>query len=141
MTSGSPHVFRYQPATNLYQIEIWQGAEAQLEAGSVSDFGIPQEPAVVAQGVGEKGLPEGVVFDANQIFQEARGLYVGAESLTAQAGEAAWSDPIYFYPDGTTTTARVLLRNEHDYYIVLDLRGLTGVTTVSDVMTADELPR
>ena len=58
-----------------------------------------------------------------------------------QTGEAAWSEPIYFFPDGTTTTVRLLLRNEHEFYIILDLRGLTGITTVSDVMTVDELPR
>lgn len=141
MTSGSPHVFRYQPLTNQYQIEVWQGAESQLEAGSVSDFGTPVESAVVAQGAGKKGLPEGVLFDANQIFQEARGLFVGGETIKGQVGEAAWSEPIYFFPDGTASTARLLLRNEHELYIILDLRGLTGITTVSDVMTADELPR
>ncbi len=141
MTSGSPHVFRYQPLTNQYRVEIWSGAESQLEAGSVSDFGIPLEPAVVAEGLGTKGLPEGVLFDANQMMQDMRAMFVGADAAAPQNGEAAWSDPIYFYPDGTATTARLLVKNEHDLYIVLDLRGLTGVTTVSGVLTADELPQ
>jgi prepilin-type N-terminal cleavage/methylation domain-containing protein len=141
MTSGSPHVFRYQPLTNQYQIEVWHGAEAQLEASSVSDFGTPLESAVVSQGLGEDGLPDGVLFDANQTLQEVRGMFVGAEAVASRSGEAAWSDPIYFFPDGTTSTARLLLRNEYELYIILDLRGLTGVTTVSEVMTADELPQ
>jgi hypothetical protein len=138
MTSGSAHVFRYQPLTNIYQVEVWHGAEAQLEAATVSDFGTPLEPAVVVQAIGEKGLPDGVVFDATQTLQDTRGMFLGAEAAQT-AGE--WSDPIYFFPDGTTSQARLLLRNELELYIVLDLRGLTGVATVSDVLTADELPQ
>ena len=141
MSSGSPHVFRYQPLTNQYQVEIWQGAEAQLEAATVSDFGVPLEPAVITQALGEDGLPDGVVFDTNQTQQDMRGLLVGAEAMQMQSGQEAWSEPIYFFPDGTTSTARLLLRNEHELYIVLDLRGLTGVATLSDVLTTDELPQ
>lgn len=141
MTTGTPHVFRYQPLTNQYRVEIWSGADSQLEAGSVSDFGIPQQPAVVAQGVGDKGLPEGVVFDANQTLQDMRAMLIGADAAQPLAGEAAWSEPIYFFPDGTTSTARLLLHNELGLYVVLDLRGLTGVVTVSPVLSADELPQ
>src|SRR5688572_19729524 len=140
MTSGSPHAFRYQPETNVYQVEVWSGAESQLEAPTVSDFGIPVEPAVISQSVGDKGLPEGVVFDATQTAQDMRGMFVGAEAAQTLGG-AEWSEPIYFFPDGTTSHARLLLRNESDLYIMLELRGLTGVTTVSDVLTADEVTR
>jgi prepilin-type N-terminal cleavage/methylation domain-containing protein len=140
MTTGSPHVFRYQPLTNIYQVEVWHGAEAQLEAGTVTDFGTPLQPAIITQAVGDKGLPDGVVFDANQTLQDMRAMFVGADSAQGQGG-AEWSDPIYFFPDGTTSTARLLLRNEQELYIARDLRGLTGVTTVSDVLAADELPQ
>jgi prepilin-type N-terminal cleavage/methylation domain-containing protein len=136
MTMGSPHVFRYQPGTNVYQVEVWHGADAPLEAAVASDFGTPLESGIVTQAVGEKGLPDGVVFDANQMLQDVRSLFVAADP-----GSAEWSEPIYFFPDGTTSHARLLLRNELDLYIVLDLRGLTGVTKVSDVMTVDELPQ
>jgi hypothetical protein len=141
MTTGSPHVFRYQPETGIYQVEIWSGAEAQIEASSLADFGIHVEPAVVSHAAGEKGLPEGVVFDANQTNVDLRALMIGADQLTPQGGTggAAWSDPIYFFPDGTTSTTRLMLRNERMNYVILDLRGLTGVTTVSDVLTADEV--
>ena len=141
MTTGTPHVFRHMPLTNQYQVEIWSGAESQLEAASLSDFGIPQQPTVVAQGIGEKGLPDGVVFDANQTLQDTRAMLVGADGMQSQMGQAEWSEPIYFFPDGTTSTARLLLHNELGLYVVLDLRGLTGVVTVSPVLTADELPQ
>lgn len=141
MTTGTPHVFRYVPLTNQYQVEIWSGAESQIEAASLADFGLAQQPAVVAQGIGEKGLPDGVVFDANQTLQDTRAMLVGADGMQSQMGQAQWSDPIYFFPDGTTSTARLLLHNELELYVVLDLRGLTGVVTVSPVLTADELPK
>lgn len=141
MTTGTPHVFRYVPLTNQYQVEIWSGAESQIEAASLADFGLAQQPAVVAQGIGEKGLPDGVVFDANQTLQDTRAMLVGADGMQSQMGQAQWSDPIYFFPDGTASTARLLLHNELELYVVLDLRGLTGVVTVSPVLTADELPK
>lgn len=141
MTTGTPHVFRYVPLTNQYQVEIWSGAESQIEAASLADFGLAQQQAVVAQGVGEKRLPDGVVFDANQTLQDTRAMLVSAAGTQTQMGQAQWSDPIYFFPDGTTSTARLLLHNELNLYVVLDLRGLTGVVTVSPVLTADELPQ
>ena len=37
-----------------------------------------------------------------------------------------WSTPIFFFPDGTTSTAAVLLKNDRDRCIEIRLRGLTG---------------
>jgi len=51
---------------------------------------------------------------------------------------AGRSTPILFYPDGTTSTARLLLRNEYDRSIELSLRGLTGVARVGELKTVAE---
>lgn len=40
-----------------------------------------------------------------------------------------WSQPIIFWPNGRSQNARVQLRDERDYSISVDLRGLTGIAS------------
>jgi len=49
---------------------------------------------------------------------------------------SGWSEPIFFYPDGTTSNAQLLLKNKQGRMVELFLRGLTGIVTVSDVTAA-----
>ena len=57
---------------------------------------------------------------------------------TASADGKAWSTPIFFYPDGSTSTAAMLLKNEAGRCIEVRLRGLTGTGTVTDIsLTTD----
>ena len=57
------------------------------------------------------------------------------------AGVAAeMTSPILFYPDGTTSDAKLALTNaQQQVYVLVRLRSLTGIATVSDLMTADVL--
>ena len=41
-----------------------------------------------------------------------------------------WSAPVFFFPDGTTSTAAVLLKNQSERCMEVRLRGLTGTTTI-----------
>ncbi len=50
---------------------------------------------------------------------------------------STWSTPIFFFPDGTASTAAVLLKNERDQCIEIRLRGLTGTGTICDMSSAD----
>ena len=56
-----------------------------------------------------------------------------------RVGETSgWSSPIFFYPDGSTSTAAMLLRNESGRCIEIRLRGLTGATMAAEiVLTSD----
>jgi Tfp pilus assembly protein FimT len=42
----------------------------------------------------------------------------------------AWASPIFFYPDGTTSTTMVTLQNEAGRSMTIRLRGLTGSSSV-----------
>jgi len=44
-----------------------------------------------------------------------------------------WSSPIFFYPDGSTTTAAMLLKNDAGRCIEIRLRGLTGSSTATPI--------
>lgn len=139
MTTGLPHVFRFQPESGLFQIECIGGLDAELEATQAMDFGVPIQPTLPTGEATAPGLPEGIVFMQGQTVADTRGML--AESQVEQSVAGEWSSPIFFYPDGTTSDTQLLLRNEYDLYVSLQLRGLTGITTLSDVMTAEELPQ
>ena len=47
--------------------------------------------------------------------------------------KTAWSTPIFFYPDGSTSTAAILLKNETGRCIEVRLRGLTGTSAATGI--------
>ena len=44
-----------------------------------------------------------------------------------------WSEPIFFYPDGTTSDTKLLLANKEGRTIELLLRGITGMVKIGDI--------
>ena len=91
-------------------------------------------------------LPEGISFSGLETIGDTRSdaalssADASASGGTAQVRSAEQEvSPILFYPDGTTSTARLVLANAHDRYLILELRGLTGVVKVSDVLSGEEL--
>jgi prepilin-type N-terminal cleavage/methylation domain-containing protein len=83
----------------------------------------------------DKTLPEGITFVGSESVVDSRAAMTINNISSAEAG---WSEPIFFYPDGTTSTARLILRNKEYRAIELFLRGFTGVVKISDVTTLDE---
>jgi len=52
--------------------------------------------------------------------------------------DGIWSSPIFFYPDGLTTTTAMLLKNEAGRCIEIRLRGLTGTSMITPItLTSD----
>ena len=58
----------------------------------------------------------------------------------AASGAAPPENVVYFYPDGTTSSARVTLANDRSMFVDVRLRGLTGIAVVGDVLTAGASP-
>ena len=56
---------------------------------------------------------------------------------TAALDGAVWSTPIFFFPDGTTSTAAVLLKNDRGKCVEIRLRGLTGAGTIGEITTPE----
>jgi hypothetical protein len=151
MKSGQTMMFRFQVGAHRCQGGAWNSGEDLLEA---SQFNFTSPVAGMAAGMPMPGssfqfedeLPETVMFvgvesavsPRDAAVQQAAAAMVGPNVAPA---DQAWSPPILFYPDGSTSTVRLLLQNERQQYIMLKLRGLTGVTEVSDLLTAEELPR
>ncbi|MCH7689054.1 MAG: hypothetical protein IH899_20665 [Planctomycetes bacterium] len=85
---------------------------------------------------GAKQLPEGVTFVASKAELDSRAAAV-ASGMVSGTIDREFQD-IVFYPDGTTSTAEVTIKNERGKYITIQLRGLTGVARVTDWFTAEE---
>jgi Tfp pilus assembly protein FimT len=121
MTTGQTHVFRFDYGSSQFVTALWDTGEAAVEAA---------DDAPVTERTGK--LPEGVVFYRAEKVVDARTAQMeGAGGNTAPQ--------IFFYPDGTTSTAQVLLANNQERYVRVELRGLTGVAKMDDVISADEV--
>ncbi len=76
-------------------------------------------------------LENEVVFIAGETMQDGRSM-AAAENV---AGEFLTFRPILFYPDGTSQDAVVIVQSKNGLQIQLELRGLTGVSTKSRLLT------
>ena len=152
MKNGRLYMFRYKLGLDEYEIRPWYAADDALESSSsVSplDAAGPQPgtaaalPPGAAQPLGTgsvftpyKKLPEGILFAFGEAQVDNRAASVDTE-IAAQ-GVDGWSLPILFYPDGSSSTARLTLVNKRQQYVSLDLRGLTGLAQISDLQTQAE---
>jgi type II secretory pathway pseudopilin PulG len=127
--TGQIQQFRYQPESGNYRSEPW----------------FPEEvaPAIVepVEPVAELMLPDEVVFaegDVTVYDPAAAGRQVTA---MGQGGSGTWSNPILFFPDGSTSAASVLLRNERGVFQRATLRALTGIGRASQLLSEEEAER
>lgn len=81
-------------------------------------------------GWSEFELPAGVVFADPLVPADEHTSPVATPEDASVA--TAWSSPIVFFPDGTTSTTEMILRNERGDEVVITLRGLTGVSQMAD---------
>ena len=72
--------------------------------------------------------------DGSEEYFEIEEITTGEIRLgETQGTDGMWSSPIFFYPDGSSTTAAILLKNDMGRCIEVRLRGLTGTSMVTDI--------
>jgi hypothetical protein len=59
---------------------------------------------------------------------------------TPIAGDAGWSSPIVFFPNGRSTNARIRLDGSNGFRVEVALRGLTGTVQIGPLERVDERP-
>jgi Tfp pilus assembly protein FimT len=136
--SGRLRVFRYTAGEASYRIEDYLSPEAAdgMELDGWADETGDSAPKTI-QGT----LPEGIGFAGAETRADLR-TATASETMGSDldAGTlSGWSEPIFFYPDGETSTTRLRLRNQRGRCIEVWLRGETGVTGISKVF-AEESP-
>jgi type II secretory pathway pseudopilin PulG len=130
MQAGDTYAFRFEPKGGRYQIALVSAISAP---GGTDVNSLPAEPATGDEysdsdilRLSRDRLPEGVIFDSARLATDAQ-----SGAPTPSTGD--WSAPILFYPDGATADAVVLLANSRGLKLRVTLRGLTGVSRVSEV--------
>lgn len=80
----------------------------------------------------EVELGETVTFENVAVASSARAMVMGNVGETDMGGGSF--PPILFYPDGSTSTALIRLRDQTMGHVDVRLRGITGAVTVSEVL-------
>jgi prepilin-type N-terminal cleavage/methylation domain-containing protein len=150
MTSGSTYVFQAYTAPQGAMVpkgeqrRDYYTIDRQLTPEASADLS-PAELQAVEQGFVEEGspplavndrLPEGIRFVGGETAADSRAQTASPGVSPGLNQGLPLGDPIFFYPDGTTSTSRLRLQNEYGRWMELSIRGLTGVVTVGPVQNA-----
>lgn len=81
-------------------------------------------------------LPENIQIESVGVVSSARAAEI--EQATVELGNEGWSQPILFYPDGTTSTAIVVLKHETHGRLSVKLRGITGDVTLGEMEAVEQ---
>ena len=133
MKSGHTYTFRYVVRGDRYHLG------PQEEPSSADSTAAPQASTYDEEEPGEeplppavdKALPQGIRFLPAEGGSDWAAMGDDPETEAAENGDD-WSDPIYFYADGSTSDARLLLASDRHSAMRLLLRGMTGSVTVDD---------
>ena len=142
MKTGRMHVFRYEIGTELYSVQPWSGEADALETsgGPVMPNTTPSVNAGNIDnhlGVSGAMLPPGNTYLLGETTTDSRAAQLDVSDTNSNSGMGA-SQPIFFYPDGSAADARLVLTNER-FCVELKLRGLTGLSRGSDLLTTEEV--
>lgn len=143
MRTGRIHVVRYELKGRLLTVEPWIGDDDALESPTGQQSQVFNS-AVVQGGAAQqqrKSLPEGVWFAGGEVGLSTRSQQIEEEVISFGESTSTWSRPIFFYPDGSTSDAYVVVGDDRNLGIRLDLRGLTGTVKVGDPQPVDQLLR
>jgi type II secretion system protein H len=143
MKTGRIQVFRFEMNGARFTVQPFAAADDELEsAPSVQGFGTAEEETASPK-LDESTavtLPEGTTFVAGAAALEGRAQSVEKDIKDANRFEADWSQPILFYPDGSSSDAWVIVAGEREGVAIrVELRGLTGAATIGEISDVEEL--
>ena len=137
MTTGRVQIFRCSMGGNQFRTDAWVSASDAFGIGSQTMEATPSLAGLDANTGEFRELPDGVAFYASDTAAESRDAATDAE-VGGTVG-STYERRIYFYPDGTCSTAQLVLYNDREQFVVVELRGLTGASRVSEIKTQDEV--
>lgn len=130
MSSNHAYAFQYLGGSGSYRLGPADDASASPgETGSISGEQGAAATDVVDGPRPESGtLPDGIRFqpdntpdpDASDPAEQT-----AAQNAPQNSGDG-WSDPITFYPDGTTTDARFIVASNRGFAVHVTVRGATA---------------
>lgn len=161
MRSGQTLALRYQIGGNQFIIEPWDTGDSSIESSvSASNFnllGQLEQTTSDDRNVTKRllqhvqTLPGNIVFASGFQAFDSRELARDNPSLNPNAANVntgsvtdlvagAWSQPILFYPDGSTSQTEVRLGTDDlQVFVLVRIRGLTGIAYVTKILTQTEV--
>lgn len=141
MTSGQTYVFRCTLDSDEYTIESQDGPESvsSMTSSTMGEFDETATDLTEPVSKRSRKLPQDVRFVDGEVAFDTRATIL-EESLEATDADRSDTclETILFFPDGTTSTATLVLENKYQRRVELSLRGLTGVITVGDTYVAED---
>lgn len=145
--TGMTHVFQYKPETGEYTIEPWTTGDEFIEMNSLPTMNTggaaPIASAPLVSPLKTEPLPTGVVFHGvltETSLRDLRTISGAGDSASAIAtASSTAAPPILFYADGTSSNATVVLKNGRGVYVQIKLRGLTGQSSASKLLSGDKI--
>ncbi|MDX1947603.1 MAG: prepilin-type N-terminal cleavage/methylation domain-containing protein [Pirellulaceae bacterium] len=143
MKSGRIQVFRYELGGNKFTVQPWMATDDSIAPAQTNSFA-PTEEERASPRLDESAaieLPEGVRFIIGDAQLESRSIQIEQEISDANQYETAWSRPILFYPDGTSSDAFLIVANDKEIGLQVELRGMTGSATIGEPISLEDLAR
>jgi prepilin-type N-terminal cleavage/methylation domain-containing protein len=144
--TGQSQIFRCHVGTGEYVIQAWLKASDEVDASVgatiVTDFGQTIETEAVGNNVlsslpdpteGQKLLEGEIVFSDAQLQNDMRSMSEQSVTESMVAAATGWSQPILFYPDGSCTTAHIVIQDKRGRRFAVQVRGLIGETRVVEL--------
>ena len=164
MKTGQTIVFRYEIGGNRYRVEAWQTPGEMASFGlttgfeddtplvlpsadngdpALADSGATAAPSPLDGGTGlqsaQQVLPHGIMFVGSEIEMDERDLFM-REQMMESTMPTSWSSPILFYPDGSASQTKLQLTDSKaSRFVLVSLRGMTGLSRVTDILSAEEI--
>ncbi len=142
--TGRVQVFQHTLFSNRFVTRVqsspadeWQSESSDADA----------DPFLSTPDETTEQLPDGIFFMACDVQVDQRSTlemssldatpivddFSSDSSSEGMTGEESWGMPIFFFPDGTTSTAQLILANDNQQSVTITLRGLTGMVRLGRV--------
>ena len=140
--TGRVHVFQHATQSDRFFTRMQVSPDDAWQAEGESDTS-----QFVQSENSAKKLPENIFFLGADVQLDQRSS-VELSSLEASpivadfamnaaddeiTGQIDWGMPIFFFPDGTTSSAQLVLANDRQSTVTVYLRGLTGMSRVGPI--------
>jgi prepilin-type N-terminal cleavage/methylation domain-containing protein len=114
------------------------GADVRLDQRSVMQLSGFDESLTRGSSFRNQGL--GLNRRSGSSFGPARQIDSNTNDRRDERGiTLQWGMPIYFFPDGTSSSAQLLLWNDREQLIRVHLRGITGTSQIGEFERADAM--
>ncbi|MCA9191676.1 MAG: prepilin-type N-terminal cleavage/methylation domain-containing protein [Planctomycetales bacterium] len=154
MRTGQTQVFECVPGERDFSIRSLQQQSDYLNAGAGAELMTASGMIVETQSNGmlstqgtlpgqsaedTEKLEESISFVSCIVAGDMRAYTTAQKTGTLSTNTS--SQPVYFYPDGSTSTAEVRIQNTRGDVRSIQLRGLTGQARVMSILNVASTPK